>query len=331
MMSSWNVTLLSPPRSTLSGSYVFAATACGQLVPLLTVALLVALAGCEPPPLTESGVVGVFGHAGAGPGDFAYPRAIAIDHQGRAYVVDKSARVQRFDADGTLEKVWHMPQMAAGKPVGLHASDDGRLFVADTHYHRVVVYDFEGQELARFGEPGNGDGQFQLPTDVDVDHAGNIYVSEYNGNDRVTKWSSDYRFLGEVVVGEVAGQMLRRPAAIDIDDEQTLWVADACNHRILRLTLDGELLAAWGEMGRAPGQMRYPYDIACLPNGQILVCEFGNDRIQWFDREGRSLRVWGTQGRQLGDLWAPWGAAMGKKDRIYVVDSQNARVQIIRP
>ena len=44
-----------------------------------------------------------------------------------------------------------------------------RVFVADTHNSRIVVFDRDGKELFRFGERGMGPGQFLLPTDVAVD------------------------------------------------------------------------------------------------------------------------------------------------------------------
>jgi DNA-binding beta-propeller fold protein YncE len=223
-----------------------------------------------------------------------------------------------------------MPEKQAGKPVGLTVHPDGRVFVADTHYYRVVVYDRDGNLLAQFGEQGNGDGQFQLATDVAIDDEGYIYVSEYNGNDRITKWSPDLRFVSVVSPAEIDGRGLVRPAGIDIDAEQTLWVADACNHRIVRLSLDGQVLAVFGEMGTEPGQLRYPYDITVTPEGTVMVCEYGNSRLQWFDKAGRSLAVWGGPGRELGQLWSPWGATIGANGRIYVVDSLNSRVQIVQ-
>ena len=306
------------------------------LLQLLGTACCAALAGCEPPPMSDNGVVGVIGELGLAPGQFTYPRSLAIDGGGRIYVVDKSARIQRFGPDGRFQTEWTSPESQAGKPIGLFADDrpapgpGPRLFVADTHYHRVLVYDGDGHELARFGQEGAGDGQFILPTDVRTDAAGRIYVSEYGGNDRITRWTPDFQFDRVLTTGEIAGQPLRRPNAIDIDDDQTLWVADSCNHRVLRFDLDGQLLAAWGTVGREPGQMRYPYDIACLPGGEILVCEFGNSRLQWFDRQGHSRRTWGTEGRRLGQVWAPWGAAVAPDGRLYVLDSLNARVQIVR-
>lgn len=301
-------------------------------------------AGCESRPLTPNGVVHVFGEPGLGPGAFSYPRAITAEPGGSVFVVDKSGRIQRFDEKGELETWWRMPETAHGKPVGMTVHPDGRIFVADTHYHRVMIFDRDGKTLGSFGKEGFGDGEFQLPTDVAIDANGFIYVSEYNGNDRITKWSPDrqagssgFKFIKALADGPIRGKRLSRPAGIDIDAEQTLWVADACNHRIVRLSLDGEVLAVFGSFGSGAGELRYPYDIVSTParqadsaGGTIMVCEYEGNRLQWFTKDGRSVGVWGHSGRAVGELFAPWGATYGPRGRVWVVDSLNSRVQIIR-
>jgi len=289
------------------------------------------VAGCEPPAITDTGVVGVFGGVGLGPGEFSYPRAITAEPNGSVFVVDKNGRVQRFSADGQFETFWRMPDTEQGKPVGLKVHPDGRIFVADTHYHRVMIFDRDGRTLGSFGSEGFGGGQFQFPTDVAFDARGFIYVSEYHENDRITKWSPDLQFVAAFGEKEIEGRRLSRPAGIDIDDEQTLWVADACNHRIVRFSLDGEVLATFGRFGQGPGEMRYPYDLCVSPQQTLLVCEYEGNRLQWFSKDGRSLRIWGHSGRAPGELFAPWGATYGSQGRVYVVDSLNSRVQVIRP
>jgi DNA-binding beta-propeller fold protein YncE len=297
----------------------------------MTCAILVVVGGCERPPLTPNGVIGVFGEVGLGPGEFNYPRAITAEPDGSIFVVDKAGRIQRFAADGTFEVSWFMPAFEKGKPVGLTVHPDGRLLIADTHYHRVLIVDRDGQVLGSFGREGTGDGEFQLPTDVAVDAKGYIYVSEYHENDRITKWSADLEFVRSFGEEPIEGLRLSRPSGIDIDDEQTLWVADACNHRLVRFTLDGEVLSTIGRFGDGPGELKYPYDLSVSPEGQILVCEYGGNRLQWLAKDGRSLRTWGKGGRAVGELFGPWGATFGPKGHVYVVDSQNTRIQIIRP
>ncbi len=245
-------------------------------------AVITLLAACEPPAITPNGVIGIFGEVGLGPGAFSYPRAITAELGGSVFVVDKSGRVQRFAPDGTFETSWRMPETAQGKPVGLTVHPDGRIFVADTHYHRVMIFNRNGLVLGSFGREGTGDGEFLLPTDVAVDADGFLYVSEYQGNDRITKWAPDLTFVAVLGDTPIDGKRLSRPAGIDIDDEQTLWIADACNHRIVRLSLDGETLATFGRFGSGPGELRYPYDIDVSADGTIMVCEYEGNRLQWF-------------------------------------------------
>jgi DNA-binding beta-propeller fold protein YncE len=292
--------------------------------------LMVLGAGCDRPPLSDNGVVGVFGGQGLGPGEFSYPRGITAAADGTIFVVDKSARIQRFNVEGGFETSWRTPEKQAGKPIGMTVHRDGRLFVADTHYHRVLIYGGDGRLVGQFGQAGHGDGEFELPTDVAIDARGFIYVSEYGGNDRITQWSPELQFVRVVAAGEVAGLPLTRPVGLAIDAEQTLWVADACNHRVIRFDLDGNVLLCFGTMGREPGQMRYPYDLTVTAANTIMVCEYGNSRLQWFDKQGHSLGVWGAPGRHVGELSAPWGATIGRKGRIYIVDSLNSRIQILR-
>jgi DNA-binding beta-propeller fold protein YncE len=303
-----------------------------QSISIAFLAIGLAVGGCDPLPLTDSGVLNVFGGVGLGQGFFSYPRAITADlRRGTIFVADKSGRIQRFSENGQFEVGWRMPETAHGKPVGVKVHPDGRVFVADTHYHRVLVFDADGRQLASFGSEGLGDGQFQLPTDVAFDAAGRVYVSEYHGNDRISQWSAALEFLQHFGVEPIDGKRLARPTGLAVDDEQTLWTADACNHRVVRFSLDGQVLSTFGGYGREPGEMRYPYDLDLAPDGSILVCEYEGNRLQWFSREGRSLRTWGSPGRKPGELFAPWGAVYGPNGRVYVCDSLNERVQVVRP
>ena len=297
---------------------------------LVVIALALSSTACDPNH-SAGGVVGVIGELGLAPGAFKCPRAIAVDDRGSVFVVDKIGRVQRFSPSGELEAHWMMPIVEHGRPVGLSVHPDGRLFVADTHEHRVTVFDRDGTLLTTFGEQGDALGQFRLPTDVAFDKEGFIYVAEYNGNDRITKWTPDLRCVAALADGPIEGLRLSRPSGIGVDGAQTLWVADACNHRLIRLSRSGEVLLVVGGLGSEPGEMRYPYDLCITPQDTILICEYEGNRLQWFDTAGRSLRVWGRSGRAVGELFFPWGAAYGPDGNIYIADSLNHRVQALSP
>ncbi len=272
-----------------------------------------------------------FGAGGRSLGQFSYPRGIAVDaRRGVLYVVDKSARVQRYGIDGEPQVQWRMPKWDNGKPTGLAVHPDGRVFVADTHYHRVIAYDPDGHEQMRFGQYGEEPGQFIYPTDVAFGPDGRIYVSEYGGNDRISVFSPDGVF--EVSFGSLGNgpEQFSRPQAMAFSRDGTeLYIADACNHRIVVTDREGNLLRILGGPGQGPGRFAYPYDVMVLDDGALLVCEFGNNRVQRLSPEGECLGTHGRAGTGDGELQYPWGVD-GDDETIFVLDSGNNRVHVVR-
>ncbi len=246
------------------------------------------------------------------------------------FVVDKTARIQRFSPDGEFETSWRTPESENGQPTGITVDAKGRVLVADSHYHRILIYDRDGEEQARFGVGGTGPGQFDLVAKAVVDGEGNVYVGEYGGASRISRFSPNFEYLGTFGESQESGAALSRPQSMAFDKEGTLWVADSCNHRICRFSREGKLLSSFGGSGREPGKMQYPYGVALCEDGTLLVAEFGNNRLQRFDRTGRSLETWGGPGTQPGQMLDTWSVAVGKGGRVYVVDARNHRVQMFR-
>jgi ABC-type Fe3+ transport system permease subunit/sugar lactone lactonase YvrE len=298
---------------------------------LLLVVCLLAVTGCEDGSEGAGGtkVLYAFGRTGRGSAEFIYPRAIDIDSDGLLFVVDKTGRIQRLTPQAELRNVIKMPSIEAGKPTGISVDPNGNLYVADTHYHRVVVFSSTGELIKQFGKFGREDGCFIYPTDIAFAPDGRIFVSEYGGNDRVSIFTGDGLFLKSFGAAGSGPGEFARPSALCVDTSRSrLYVADACNHRIAVYDLDGNLNSYIGALGRDAGQLRYPYDLTLLSDGTIVVCEFGNNRIQLFSADGASLAVYGRAGRQLGELAYPWGVAVDKHRRAFVVDAGNNRIQV---
>jgi len=305
----------------------------GRLACLLLAAA--GLAGCvdgaSPPGKPDL----VWGRQGLRAGRLMKPRAIAIDAQDELYLVDIMGRIQVFDADGRYLRGWRTPASENGKPTGLSFDRQGNLMVADTHYFRILFYTPLGQLLESQtigGKYGFAPGEFTLVTDCEQDSRGNYYVSEYGEYDRIQKFSPQRQFLFQWGGhGSERGQFAR-PQDLALDEQDRLWVADSCNHRIQVFDATGgeaKLLAVWGEQGSEPGQLRYPYDLV-LDGQYVYVAEFGNHRVQKFTRDGRFVAAWGVQGRQPGELFQPWGLVMDSQRRIHILDTYNHRVQRIR-
>lgn len=290
------------------------------------------IAGAVTAPRGDAGAVEfVFGSVGRDDGKFAYPRAMAISPiDGRVFVIDKSARVQRFSPDGKHEITWRMPEWENGKPTGVYIDDEGRIWVPDTHYARIIVFDRDGKELLRFGERGHGPGQFIFPTAIERDADGNIYVAEYGGNDRISKFTPDLKYLMSFANRESGEGWTDRPQAMVFDDTGTLWVADSCGHRICRYSREGKFLGAMTPTrdGREDA-LNYPFGLAFDHDGNLLIADRGHSRIVRMAKDGRMLGSWGSVGRDVGQLAQPWSVAVGPNDLIYCLDSWNNRVEVI--
>jgi DNA-binding beta-propeller fold protein YncE len=311
----------------------------GCLLAVAALSGLLAGGGCDFRPADGAGrgptrsnasVEAVWLETGTGPGQTVYPRAIARDPAtGWLYLVDRQGHIQRLDAEGRHLSGFFMPNVQLGKPVGLSVGPDGNLYVADTHYHRVVVYSPEGAEIRRWGSEGNGPGQFVYPTDIAF-HDGRVFVSEYGDNDRIQVFTSTGEFLYQFGrFGQDADAFSRPQSIVILGDE--LFVADACNHRIQVYAVDGSFRRSLGRVGQGDGEFRFPYGLVADPNGMLIVTEFGNNRIQRIDpRTGTGKGVWGIGGRGDGELAFPWAAEVDSTGRVIIVDSGNNRLQVLR-
>ncbi|MCH2178835.1 MAG: hypothetical protein MK106_08530 [Mariniblastus sp.] len=299
----------------------------------LTIVTVLSSSGCLPGSPTDPNAIQSWGRRGLGDGRFQKPRAVTIDANQQLYVVDMTGRIQVFDTTGTLLRQWRTPAVKNGKPCGLSMSNDQKLIVSDTHYHRVLFYELDGtliESRTIGGQHGRGPEEFGFVTDTVQDSEGNYYVAEYGDYDRIQKFNSTGEYLYEWGGhGSKVGEFLR-PQGLAIDANDHLWVADASNHRIQVFDATGEspkIMHVFGEPGKASGQLNYPYDLFFDGKGHVFVCEFGNHRIQKFTLAGSPLGTWGKPGRKLGELHQPWGMCQDAKGMIHVLDSYNHRVQ----
>ncbi|MGA2031589.1 MAG: NHL repeat-containing protein [Thermoguttaceae bacterium] len=299
-------------------------------VPIVALCVVL-LAGCDEDRASVGRLRAVWGRRGISDGRLQKPRAIAIDRQDQLYIVDMTARIQVFTTEGRFLRQWQTPEHQFGRPTGLAIGNDGNLLVADTHYYRVLIYSPAGKLLRTLGGvKGQKPGQFGLVTGVAQDRQNNYYVSEYGEYDRIQKFTFEGRFIRQWGGhGSEPGQFIR-PQKIVFDEQQHLWVTDACNHRIQVFDTDGKLLLHWGSQGAGPGELYYPYDLALGPGQTLYVCEFGNHRVQKFSRDGRSLGCWGSEGRDEGQLFNPWGLVRDSRGRLHVLDTNNHRVQCVQ-
>ena len=158
-----------------------------------------------------------------------YPRRVAVDSNGRIYVTDPAVslqgdRIRVYSSNGTPLDTWIVPDLGEG---GIQFVAPDRLYVALTQANAVAVYDTSGNELFRFGIPGNGYGSFRLPVDIAVNDSKEIYVVEMAG--RVQKFNANGSFLFQWGTRGSGPGQFDSPRAISIDSSGNLFVSDRRN------------------------------------------------------------------------------------------------------
>ena len=149
-----------------------------------------------------------FGERGKEEGQFNFPSNIAIDKEGRLWVVDTiNGRVQSFDQDGnfidTFGRLGDAPG-TFGRPKGIAIDQEGHIYIVDAAFNNVQIFNDEGEVLLVFGGYGEGRGRLILPAGIAIDKNDQIYVAE-QWNKRVTV----YQFLNEKYQAEHPEEMKR--------------------------------------------------------------------------------------------------------------------------
>ena len=283
--------------------------------------------------------VSVIGRRGNGNGEFDAPRDVAVDAAGTIYVADtQNNRIQLFDANGAFLAKWEslggQGRFSFPTAVAVSRTIGGRRFVyvADRNNQRIAQFTDAGEFVRAWGGFGSLNGQFQHPSGVALDTAGNVYVAD-TLNHRIQKFDDAGVFLttwGGFGSGHGA---FDEPFGVAVGEDGTVYVADVRNFRIQAFSSTGVFRTAWGGRGRGDSQFGVGglFGLAIAQDGTVYVGDSDNDRVQRFTGEGVFLDAWGAEGSELGELQLPTGVAIAGDGTVFVADSANYRIQRFDP
>lgn len=143
----------------------------------------------------DGALLAAFGQHGDQPGQFNSPTFLAVNN-GSLFVADTlNSRIQILDLDGNVKRVFGERGLFVGdmpRPKGVAVDGAGLVYVVETYYDHLLVFNESGQFLLPIGGTGYGAGQFYLPSGVWVDNNKRVYVADMmNGRVAVFEYIGD--------------------------------------------------------------------------------------------------------------------------------------------
>lgn len=121
---------------------------------------------------------------------------------------------------------------------------------------------------------------------------------------------------------------LKHPLAVAIEKSGKIYVSNNSLHTVEVLSQRGTGETSIGSSGEGPKNILFPYGIAFLPGGSLLVAETGNYRVQEFLPSGQFVRTVVGQPNSIG-LVKPGPIQVDNKGNIYIGDLSGNQVIVI--
>ena len=255
-----------------------------------------------------------WGTPGTGNGQFASPRAMAVDGNGDLWVVDRdNARFQVFAPDGTFKVLYNTP---GPLPHGIaYSTFESSMWHTDRT--TKLLYRIDASDGTVQGTHASG--EFTTPGRIAIEQGNLIYVGDqgsfnvrffdFNGNPEGTfgGFGSDPGKFGQLSPGGMA-----------LDSGNNLIISDFGMSRIQKRDRNT------GTFTTSTGSIPQPVDAAVDGNDRIFIVD-STHKIHVLDNNLNLLESFGEQGSGDGQFSSPEGIAV-IGNFAYVSDTGNNRI-----
>jgi streptogramin lyase len=308
-----------------------------------------------------------------GPGstaEFYHANCVALDSAGNLYVTDEFNHViRKIDTAAnvtTLAGQHGNPGSANGNssaaqfhyPSGLTVDSAGNVYVADTFNQLIRKIDtaanvttVAGDGSASFANGNGSAAEFDYPSDVVVDSAGNLYVGDGGDYDSIVRKidtaGNVTTYAGQPdVQGYADGPGItalfntyNEEMMLAIDSTGNVYVGDFNNNRIRKVDT-----AAYVTTVQCNGTGGWPAALFSNPTGgaidsagNIYVADYNNCVIRKINTAGAVSTLAGTPevpgfangNGTAAEFYLPQGVAVDSAGNVYVADSVNCVVRKI--
>ncbi|WP_407426204.1 DUF6443 domain-containing protein, partial [Arcticibacter sp.] len=243
-------------------------------------------------------------------------------------------------------------------PLNSAVDASGNVYVADAGNHSIrkvtpsgVVSTFAGAGYAGFANGTGTAAVFRHPSFIAVDASGNLYVSDQQNHRirKITPGGVVSTFAGSGSIGSANGTgtaaSFQYPMGLAFDASGNLYVADAFNHRIRKITPAGVVstFAGTGVIGSANGAalsstFNYPMGLAFDAGGNLNIADRSNFLIRKISPAGIVSTLAGNGTRGFADgagaqamFDPPNNLVVDGSGNVYVADQNNNRIRKITP
>jgi sugar lactone lactonase YvrE len=302
---------------------------------------------------------------------FYKPMGIAIDSSGNVYVADSGNNlIRKITFNGIVTTLAGSGKKGSANGIGTAASffqpsgvavdTSGNVYVADQNNCMIRKITPTGVVTTLAGRDGvygstNATATaalFKGPSGVAVDSFGNVYVAD-DGNNLIRKIDS-YGLVTTLAGsghrgfknGKGIDASFNSPGGIAVDSSGNLYVSDAGNKRIRKITSSGMVttLAGSGNRGFKNGKRTiasffWPAGVAVDKSGNVYVADIINQLIRKITPNGLVMTLAGSAGvygyadgigtAALFNM--PTGIAVDSSGNIYVTDKSNNLIRKIIP
>jgi sugar lactone lactonase YvrE len=222
---------------------------------------------------------------------FTRSHGLRIDREGNLWATDVGGHVvvklnregQALLTIGTKGEAGEWNEATGSRklnqPNDVVIAANGDVFVAQGHTPgpggdaRVLKFDKTGKFIKSWGGKGSGPGQFQVAHGIAIDAKGLLWVADRE-NQRIQVFDQDGTFVREVKYKGL-------PCSIDIG-RQFMYMVNGFAGQVLKLDLNGKVLAAIGKPGKGPGEFGEAHMIAVSPREEIYVADSVNAALVKF-------------------------------------------------
>jgi len=247
--------------------------------------------------------------------DFSHPHDLVFfPKTSYLYVSDMNNHVIKVLDPNTLEVLSIIGEGELSAPHDVAIDHMGRLLVADSGNHRVVIYQLNGLKANIVGEIQNN---MLSPEGVTSDNEGNLYVANA-GNNLILKYKSGKLLKKSGGSGSVTGKFDR---AHDIEYFQgKLFIGDPGNNRIQVLDEELNFVKIIQAAGKSFNEPKY---LGLDKLGRLYIADQHNDALRVFDETGKESHRVNRAGDKSFDRIE--GVEINEK-RVWVSDTYNDRI-----